>query len=275
MLDLDYLHLLLLLIITIVITINNLSIVKRYYYPWFFSSAKKITKAVQKCMKGSKKKLYSKPPSKKMKPESSKKAVLYMNVPYNKLKKIQQNLSWKYQVAVTNLNSNLNIGAIYRTGCLLGMDKYIILGKKIYNPRSQVGLDCVGIEYLNAFDKLRDRYDSSTIENFDVNMFQKYVHKNHLIPILIEQGGINLLNVNFSKKEKKLNTNEKYVFVFGNETHGVPSNLISLAKKMKWMILSIPQWGTAHSYNVSQAANIIMWKYYHDSIHELNRTIAL
>ena len=48
------------------------------------------------------------------------------------------------------------------------------------------------------------------------------------------------------------------MFIFGNETHGVPSNLLSLAKTKNWLILSIPQWGCAHSFNVSQAANIIM-----------------
>ena len=199
-------------------------------------------------------------------------STFYSSLSFKQLKDIQKKLSWKYQVAVMNLNCNLNIGAIYRTGCLLGMNKYVIMGKKIYNPRSQVGLDYVPIEYLDAFKKVRDRYDPSTIEDFDIDKFSKYITKNKLVPVIIEQGGINLLDVDFSNKENKLD-DKKILFIFGNETHGVPSNLIMLAKVNKWLILSIPQWGCAHSFNVSQAANIIMWKYYSDNISSYHNKI--
>lgn len=209
-------------------------------------------------------------PKKKYKSEAAKKAELYSSLSFKQLKIIQRKLAWKYQVAVMNLNCNLNIGAIYRSGCLLGMDKYLIMGKKIYNPRSQVGIDYVPIEYLDTFNKIRNRHDPSTIEDFDIRVFEKYIMKNKLIPLIIEQGGINILNINFDRKEKELEKDEKYLFIFGNETHGVPSNLLKLAKNKKWLILSIPQWGCAHSFNVSQAANIIMWKYYQDNINSFH-----
>lgn len=205
-------------------------------------------------------------PKKKYKLETAKKSEFYSKLSFDKLKTIQRKLSWKYQVGVMNLNCNLNIGAIYRTGCLLGMDKYIIMGKKIYNPRSQVGLDYVPIEYLDTFKKIRDRNNASTIEDFNIKVFEKYINENKLIPIIIEQGGINLLLTDFSKYEHEIGNN-KILFIFGNETHGVPSNLLSLAKTKKWLVMSIPQWGCAHSFNVSQAANIIMWKYYQDNIN--------
>ncbi len=255
----DLFHYILIIIIIILILINNISGIRKYYYPWFFSNLKLLTKNIKRYMKNN---FNSK---KKYKEETAKKSDLYKSLSFEQIKNIQKKLSWNYQIAVMNLNSNLNIGAIYRSGCILGMDKYIILGKKIYNPRSQVGLDYVPIEYLDTFKKARDRYDSSTIEKFNLNMFESYIEKNNLIPIIIEQGGINLLLVDFSKYENGLGK-EKILFIFGNETHGVPSNLLSLAKIKNWLILSIPQWGCAHSFNVSQAANIIMWKYYQDNI---------
>ena len=256
----DIFHLLLVIIIFILFVINNLPGIRKYYYPWFFSNMKSLTKAIKGHLKN------NTLPKKIRKPESAKKADMYESFDFSKLKNIQNKLSWKYQVAVMNLNCNLNIGAIYRSGCLLGMGKYVILGKRIYQPKSQVGIDYVPIEYLDTFIRIRDRHDPSTIENFNIKVFEKYLTKNKLIPLIIEQGGINILNINFSTKEKELKQDEKYLFIFGNETHGVPSNLLKLAKTKKWLILSIPQWGCAHSFNVSQAANIIMWKYYQDNI---------
>lgn len=256
----DILHYILIVIIFTLIVINNLPGIRKYYYPWFYSNMKSLTKALQGYMKN------NTLPKKVEKPESAKKGDLYSSFNFKQLKEIQKKLSWKYQIAIMNLNCNLNVGAIYRSGCLLGMNKYVIMGKKIYHPRSQVGLDYVPIEYLDTFKKIRDRYDPSTIEDFNIKVFEKYIMKNKLIPLIIEQGGINILNIDFAGKEKQLDKDEKYLFIFGNETHGVPSNLLSLAKTKKWLILSIPQWGCAHSFNVSQAANIIMWKYYQDNI---------
>ena len=256
----DILHYILIVIIFTLIVINNLPGIRKYYYPWFYSNMKSLTKALKGYMKN------NTLPKKIEKPESAKKGDLYSSFNFKQLKEIQKKLSWKYQIAIMNLNCNLNVGAIYRSGCLLGMNKYVIMGKKIYHPRSQVGLDYVPIEYLDTFNKIRDRYDPSTIEDFNIKVFEKYLMKNKLIPLIIEQGGINILNINFANKEKELEKDEKYLFIFGNETHGVPSNLLSLAKTKKWLILSIPQWGCAHSFNVSQAANIIMWKYYQDNI---------
>lgn len=256
----DYLHYILVFVIIILILLNNINIIRKYYYPWFFSILKKVTKYFNSHSKN------NILPKKDFKPESVKKSEMYSNFSFDKLKEIQRKLSWKYQIAVLNLNCNLNVGAIYRSGCLLGMDKYVILGKKIYNPKSQVGLDYVPIEYLDAFKSVRDRYDPSTVENFNVKVFLSYLKKNNLRPILIEQGGKNLLKINFKKLSETLELNEKFIFVFGNETHGIPKNLLELACNEKWLILTIPQWGCAHSFNVSQASNIIMWKFYNDHI---------
>ena len=252
----DSLHYFLLFIIILLITINNISIIKKYYYPWFFSTCKKLMKRIKGYMK-------EEFVLEKNINEDRKKSDFYQNIDITKLKQIQKKLSWNYNVAVMNLNSNLNIGAIYRSGCLLGMKNYLILGKKIYNPKSQVGLGFVPINYLDTFKKIRDRKDSSTLEDFNVDLFQQYIEENKLIPILIEQGGINLIDVDFYNFER---SKEQFLFIFGNETHGIPKNLIQLAKNKTWLIISIPQWGCAHSYNVSQAANIVMWKYYNDNI---------
>ena len=260
----DFLHYILFFVILLLILINNISSIRKYYYPWFFSLSKKLVSSIKRHWKN------TNLPKKIKKFEDAKKADFYSSFSFPQLKIIQKKLAWKYQVAVMNLNCNLNIGAIYRSGCLLGMDQYLILGKKIYHPKSQVGLDYVPIKYLDTFKKIRDRHDPTTIEDFNIKMFLNHITKNKLVPIIIEQGGVNLLEINFYKKEQELKDKEKYLFIFGNETHGVPSNLLKLAKLKKWLVVSIPQWGCAHSFNVSQAANIIMWKYYQDNINSFH-----
>lgn len=254
-----------------VIIFNNIPFFRKYYYPLFFSYSKKLIRLVKKYWNSIYYKFINLRTKQEFKSEDRKISDFYQNS--DDLKKIQRSLSWKYQIAVMNLNSNLNIGAIYRTGCLLGMEKYIILGKKIYNPKSQVGLDFVQIEYLDTFKNLRDRNNSETVENFNIKLFLNYVNNNNLVPILIEQGGSNLLDINFEKLSNKLNNEQKFIFIFGNETHGISKNLISLAREKNWLIISIPQWGCAHSYNVSQAANIIMWKFYQDNIIKLRENL--
>ena len=67
--------------------------------------------------------------------------------------------------------------------------------EKIYNPKSQVGLEYVDIEYVDTFKNIRDRNNSKTIEDFDLNKFNNYIQTNKLVPIIIEQGGINLINI--------------------------------------------------------------------------------
>jgi len=258
----DLFHIFLILIIMI----NNIPFFKKYYYPFFFAITKKFIKNLNIFQKNWKEIYIFK---KKDVNYDRKINNFYLNNKNHK--SIQKKLSWNFQIAVMNLNSNLNIGAIYRSGCLLGMNKYIILGKKIYNPKSQVGLNFVPIEYLDVFKNIRDRDDPKTIEELNIILFQDYIKKNNLIPVLVEQEGKNLLDINFHNLSESIHNEEKLLFVFGNETHGISNKLIKLAKIKKWLIITIPQWGCAHSFNVSQAANIIMWKFYQDNIIYLRK----
>ena len=80
----------------------------------------------------------------------------------------------------------------------------------------------------------------------------------------------NILDKNI-KKELKLNikSKNKILYIFGNETYGIPNKIINMLKNnFKAKIISIPQWGCAHSFNVSQAANIIMWNHYNNFIED-------
>ena len=249
------------LILIIYIILNNITVFKKYYHPATNRLIIAICKYIDKKTAEIKQiKIYN------GEEKTIEKFTTDMYLHIKNIKHHQIKLSFNYSVAILNLNSNLNVGAIYRTGCLLGMNKYYIFGKKIYNPKSQVGLELIDVDYIDIFPKLRDRYDNTTLNTFNEKMFVDFFNNNKLIPIVIEQGGINIFNVNFNKLE---NSNNKYIFIFGNEKFGVPKKMIDVIKKINnHLIISIPQWGCAHSYNVSQAANIIMWEYYRQNIHK-------
>lgn len=188
--------------------------------------------------------------------------ITYQNL--NKLHQHQKKLNLNYDMMVLNLNSNLNTGAIYRTGCLLGMHRYIIAGKKIYNVRSMVGYKFCPVDYLDIFPLVRNRMKPKTLTNYKENMMREFLDKNDYNIYIIEQGGINILDEDIKKDiTKNISNKKKVLYIMGNETFGVPNNMIKmLLKDYGAKIISIPQWGCAHSFNVSQAANIIMWNHY-------------
>lgn len=182
----------------------------------------------------------------------------------NTLNNHQHKLNLNYDIMVLNLNSNLNTGAIYRTGCLLGMNRYLIAGKKIYNVRSMVGYKFCPVKYIDVFPKIRNRMIPNTLNNFNENKLKEFLDKNNYHIYIIEQGGINIMNIN-KQLCRQLDSNRKILYIMGNETFGVPKTMISFLKNnYTTTIISIPQWGCAHSFNVSQAANIIMWNHYNN-----------
>lgn len=247
------------ILLIIYFIINNIKTIKKYYYP----ATNKLVISLKRLIQRKTEEIKQIKTYKEKKAPEKFRSDLYLTINPNKLKFHQDKLSFNYSIGVLNLNSDLNIGAIYRTGCLLGMKKYYIFGKKIYYPKSQVGIDLVDIEYIDIFPKLRDRYDQSTLTDFNEKIFIDFFNRNELIPIIIEQGGKNLLKVNFTEFPK----NNNYIFIFGNEKFGVPKKMIEMIKRFQnHLIISIPQWGCAHSYNVSQAANIVMWEYYRQNI---------
>lgn len=181
-----------------------------------------------------------------------------------KLNHHQKKLNLNYDIMVLNLNSNLNTGTIYRTGCLLGMNRYIIAGKKIYNVRSMVGYKFCSVDYLDIFPMVRNRMKPKTLTNYKEDMMKKFLNNDNYHIYIIEQGGINILDKSIKKElADNISSNKKILYIMGNETFGVPNNMIKmLTNHYGAKIISIPQWGCAHSFNVSQAANIIMWNHY-------------
>lgn len=254
--------------------LNNIVVLKRHYLPFVGSFTKKYIRALKKNRRYIRNWItYNMPfiPLNRL----SKKLDMFETIDKEQLNKQQKLSSWNYDVGILNLNSSHNVGIIYRTGCLTGMNKYILFGSSQYKKNSSVGLTYVDVEQVDIFPKLEDKYDESTISIFDKKLLKTYITNGNYIPVIFEQGGSSIISEDFSKWERNIPKGFKYIFIFGNETHGIPQNMVTFLKEEfpKTKVLSIPQWGCAHSYNVGQAANIVMYRYCEDNMKHMIKNI--
>ena len=246
--------------------IRNNMFLRKCWYPLILDFDRRIRKIIKKKLK------YLEPLKTHRNIEEKvnpfyKDYIKFHNISYNNLdrmNKIQMKLNLNYDMMVLNLNSNLNTGAIYRSGCLLGMNRYLIAGKKIYNVRSMVGYKFCPLEYLDIFPKRRNRMKPETLNNFKKKELISFLDMNNYNIYIIEQGSECITSNNICKEiSKNIHSKKKILYIMGNETFGVPTSMIILLKnKYNAKVISIPQWGCAHSFNVSMAANIVMWNHY-------------
>ena len=172
-----------------------------------------------------------------------------------------------FNVIAFNFNGGLNVGSIMRTASVYGCDKYYIIGRKIYDTRS-----CVGSNKFLDLHLIKDIVtglpDKNDKPKFNFDKFKKFIIKNKLAPIFIEQGGNNINEFNF---KQHLNTTLDFTptFIFGNETFGIDNKLINICRNIPgFTILTIPQIGLLKSLNVSNSASIIFWEYYRQILYK-------
>jgi len=190
---------------------------------------------------------------------------LFKHMSQDQVKAVSRKLTEDYSVAVINLNGDLNTGNIMRTACCCGCDTFYVLGKRHYDSRSDVG----SRRYLNVskdssiVTSPNDKRVSLTI---DVTLFSQWIEKNNIMPIFIEQGGESLATVGWNQVTNQTN-GRQICFIFGNETWGIPRNVLGLSKTIPGSrILSIPQHNVMKSHNVSISAGIVLWDYYRSAI---------
>lgn len=172
-----------------------------------------------------------------------------------------------FNVIVFNFNGGLNVGSIMRTASVYGCDKYFIIGRKIYDTRS-----CVGSNKFVDLHIIKDIVtalpDKNEKPDFDFNKFKKFIIKNKLAPIFIEQGGNNINNFCF-RKHSYTTSDYTPTFIFGNETFGINNKLMFYCRDIPgFTILTIPQVGLLKSLNVSNSASIVFWEYYRQILYK-------
>ena len=153
-------------------------------------------------------------------------------------------------VLCLNLKGEINIGMIVRSASLFGMKKVMIVGRRLYDKRTSVGMqNYIPIEKIKA--SKGDHNEELDYEKV-LEILNNYRNTHNIV--FIEQGG---------ESCKTLKRDKPSLFVLGTEENGIPEEIL---KSKIGNIVSINQKGVCPSFNVSHAFSIVMTFYYSDLI---------
>jgi tRNA G18 (ribose-2'-O)-methylase SpoU len=160
---------------------------------------------------------------------------VFQTQPVDKLKEISKKLAIPVHLMLLNLDGNMNIAMSIRSAAVLGISDVWIIGKRQWDARPEVGSkNYINVHKIAAIDPLT------------------FFADNGLTPILVEQGGTPLEEMNFKPYIGK----QKVCFIMGSESHGIPADWLTIGPK-----ITISQYGLIRSFNVSIAASIVLYEY--------------
>lgn len=188
------------------------------------------------------------------------------------VKRVCQSQNLDYSVCTLSLHGNLNVGTIMRTCQLLGVDKYFVFGRRIFDTRSTVGADkyinLIRVLGIKGFEEDTDPKLISRLSWKDRQLCPDKFHKAlcdyNLVPIFIEQTVDAIFDdqINWNLVHSKIPEGKQPCFIFGNEGDGISKDLLNVGKKHPGsLVICIRQLGALQSLNVSAAAAIILSKY--------------
>jgi tRNA G18 (ribose-2'-O)-methylase SpoU len=143
-------------------------------------------------------------------------------------------------IVLDNVRSLNNVGSIFRTSDGFGIEKIYLCGITGTPPHRDIHKTALGAENSMAWEHVEST----------VALCQKLKTEGYqLMAIEQAEGSVSL-------KDFKLQADEKWAIIFGNEVDGVHNDVLALCDAC----VEIPQFGTKHSFNVSVCAGIILWE---------------
>lgn len=171
----------------------------------------------------------------------------FQDLPPKKIENISHKLALPVHLMLLNLDGNMNIAMSIRSAAVFGCSDVWIVGKRKYDARPEVGSK--NYIRVHKIDYLEDPSDFFKREN--------------LQPILIEQGGKPLEEINFKSLFFAKTDDQKpkaVCFIFGSESHGINKSWLNILKNEP--LISISQYGMIRSFNVSVACSIVLYEYF-------------
>lgn len=166
------------------------------------------------------------------------------------LQEITQARTWPFWVMTLNVLGDLNLATVIRSAHLLGAEQAVVFGRRKIDNR---GL--VGAANYTPVDKV---YAVDQHLNINTQKFQEYLQTHNLMPVFVEQGGVNCWDVDWcSMINPWLCMDRKPILVVGTERDGIPPDVIQVGTRMGGKTVSIPQRGVIRSHNLSMAFAIV------------------
>lgn len=146
-------------------------------------------------------------------------------------------------VVLDNIRSQNNIGSVFRTSDAFLVQEIILCGITATPPHREIHKTALG-----ATESVAWRYFEST---------RDAIHE-------LRKNGFQIVGVEQTTHSKLLNdckisAHQPIALIFGNEVQGLSDSILGDLDYS----LEIPQSGTKHSLNVSVAAGIVLWHFYH------------
>ncbi|HNV94943.1 MAG TPA: RNA methyltransferase [Bacteroidales bacterium] len=145
-------------------------------------------------------------------------------------------------IILDNIRSQFNIGSIFRTCDAFRVEELILCGITAQPPSREIEKSALG-----ATQSVQWKYFKTTQDAID------YCKNKSFFIAAIEQTDESIDIRNF-----KINTPNKYAFIFGNEVNGVDQNIINQCD----FCIEIPQFGTKHSFNVAVTSGIVLYDFF-------------
>lgn len=142
-------------------------------------------------------------------------------------------------IVLDDIRSLHNIGSVFRTSDAFLVEKIILCGITATPPNKEIHKTALGATETVAWEHHENVLE--VIEN---------LKKENVITMAIEQVESAVFLQDF-----KVEKNQKYALVFGNEVYGVSQEAVAICDGC----IEIPQLGTKHSLNIAVSAGIVVW----------------
>lgn len=142
-------------------------------------------------------------------------------------------------LVLDDIRSLHNIGSVFRTADAFLIEKIILCGITATPPNKEIHKTALGATETVAWEHHENVLE--VISN---------LKEESIITLAIEQVESSIFLQDF-----KVDKNQKYALVFGNEVYGVAQEAVALCDGC----IEIPQLGTKHSLNISVSAGIVVW----------------
>ncbi|TDO77901.1 SpoU rRNA methylase family protein [Flavobacterium chryseum] len=142
-------------------------------------------------------------------------------------------------LVLDDIRSLHNIGSVFRTADAFLIEKIILCGITATPPNKEIHKTALGATETVAWEHHENVLE--VIEN---------LKKDKVQTLAIEQVESAVFLQDFKVEE-----NQKYALIFGNEVYGVSQEAVAICDGC----IEIPQLGTKHSLNISVSAGIVVW----------------
>jgi tRNA G18 (ribose-2'-O)-methylase SpoU len=142
-------------------------------------------------------------------------------------------------LVLDDIRSLHNIGSVFRTADAFLVEKIILCGITATPPNKEIHKTALGATETVTWEHHENVLE--VIEN---------LKKENVLTLAIEQVESAIFLQDF-----KVEKDQKYALVFGNEVYGVAQEAVAICDGC----IEIPQLGTKHSLNIAVSAGIVVW----------------